>query len=122
MNFKENESAQKLRGGYYTDADIASFLSRWALEKGPKNVLEPACGDGVFLEAIADVATRSLERVEAWEIIPAEAQKARRRGHRLGSATLDVHTGDFLEAALGRARQPSVHTLSIPRQTDAGAC
>lgn len=49
MNFIENESPTKLRGGYYTDPEIAGFLARWVLQKGPRNILEPSCGDGVFL-------------------------------------------------------------------------
>jgi adenine-specific DNA-methyltransferase len=32
MNFIANETAQKLRGGFYTDPDIASFLARWVLD------------------------------------------------------------------------------------------
>lgn len=52
MNFKSQESAKKLRGGYYTPPPIANFLTRWALENQPQRVLEPSCGDGHFLQAI----------------------------------------------------------------------
>jgi hypothetical protein len=40
MNFIENESPQKLRGGYYTHPDIATFLARWVLKPGPARILE----------------------------------------------------------------------------------
>ena len=55
MNFKALESEQKLRGAYYTQPDIALFLARWVLEKKPKAVLEPSCGDGAFIQAVAEV-------------------------------------------------------------------
>ena len=103
MNFKKNESSQKLRGGYYTDLDIAFFLVKWILEKNPKTILEPACGDGAFLEAIAQLSPgRTINRIEACEIIPEEAVKARHIGKRLKSTTVEVTTGDFLELALSR--------------------
>ncbi len=55
MNFVVNESAQKLRGGYYTPLDLAAYITRWTLEKNPKTLLEPSCGDGVFVQALSDV-------------------------------------------------------------------
>lgn len=76
MNFIANESAQKLRGGFYTDHDIASFLARWVLEKKPKSVLEPSCGDGAFLEAIADEKCGSLRKLFGCEMECDEAAKA----------------------------------------------
>ena len=53
MNFKRNESAQKLRGGYYTPPDLASFISKWVAAKEPKTILEPSCGDGVFFQTLS---------------------------------------------------------------------
>ena len=46
-------SEEKLRGGFYTPNIIAKFILRWAVN-GNKNydILEPSCGDGVFLEEI----------------------------------------------------------------------
>lgn len=32
MNFIEMESPEKLRGGYYTQPEVAAFLTRWVLE------------------------------------------------------------------------------------------
>ena len=55
MNFMVNETEQKLRGGYYTPLDIATFLARWVQQSGAKIVLEPSCGDGVFLKAFDNV-------------------------------------------------------------------
>ena len=68
MNFIAQESPQKLRGGFYTDSDIADFLTRWALQKKPVRILEPSCGDGVFLESIARVRQSDERNVSACEL------------------------------------------------------
>lgn len=45
------EVARKALGAYYTPPQMAAFLSRWAIDGGPAVVLDPTCGDGVFLQA-----------------------------------------------------------------------
>ena len=44
-------SFNKLRGGYYTSDKLAAWLCAWAIRDADDYVLEPSCGDGVFLEA-----------------------------------------------------------------------
>lgn len=97
MNFIANESAQKLRGGFYTDPDIASFLARWVLEKQPKSVLESSCGDGAFLEAIADEKCSSLRKLFGCEMERDEAGKARERVPGSNKLSVEIHAGDFLK-------------------------
>ena len=97
MNFIENETAQKLRGGFYTDPDIAAFLARWVLEKNPKSVLEPSCGDGAFLEAIADEKCSSLRRIFACELDHEESAKAEKRVLSTNRLSVEIHDGDFLK-------------------------
>jgi adenine-specific DNA-methyltransferase len=99
MNFIEFESAQKLRGGFYTDADIAAFLARWVAVTQPQRLLEPSCGDGAFLAAIQKCATMGLKSVVACEINPQEAVKAKTRAR--GRA--EIHVGDFLNWYLSQA-------------------
>jgi adenine-specific DNA methylase len=97
VNFIANETAQKLRGGFYTDSDIAGFLSAWVLEINPARVLEPSCGDGSFLEALLRLNNPGLERLLAFELDPVEADKARQRvAHRTRSET-EVRQADFLK-------------------------
>ena len=56
MNFKANESAIKLRGAYYTDPAIATFLLKWVLHIQRKSSLESqAVGDGVFLRSLSSL-------------------------------------------------------------------
>jgi adenine-specific DNA-methyltransferase len=49
---------RKLRGGYYTPPALATFLSRWAIRSGAESILEPSCGDGVFVTAVVNQAQR----------------------------------------------------------------
>lgn len=46
----DKESLRKLRGGYSTPPDIARFLVEWAVRSPNDTILEPSCGNGVFLE------------------------------------------------------------------------
>lgn len=81
MNFKHLESVDKLRGGFYTPNEIASMLSKWALGAGATTVLEPGCGDGSFLRAIAENIknsnTQNNLKVDGVEVLHDEAEKAR---------------------------------------------
>lgn len=76
MNFRENESQTKLRGGYYTPAPIAAFLAKWALIKKPLSILEPSCGDGAFLRAV-NIECQSDTNFIGVEMLKEEADKAR---------------------------------------------
>jgi len=79
MNFIEFESAQKLRGGFYTPPAIASFLARWVKKSKPKSILEPSCGDGAFIDAIENARIPDVRRVAACELNEEEAGKAAAR-------------------------------------------
>lgn len=99
-------SADKLRGGYYTPGSLTAWMCRWAIRSSSDSVLEPSCGDGGFLGA---AAARLIElgatprivaaRLHGVELIPAEADAARRRlAPILGAAGRDVVTaGDFFD-------------------------
>ena len=94
MNFKEFQTEQKLRGGYYTPIDLADFLVRWVSHIEPKKILEPSCGDGSFIDAIAQHLFKAQQTYI--ELDTAEANKARQRllNDNVGSAT--VLNDDFL--------------------------
>lgn len=100
MNFIENETAQKLRGGYYTPPDLAVFLAQWVKEIAPKRVLEPSCGDGVFFGALAKIKGFKNTSVTGFELEADEAAKARTRATEIGLNAATVHTEDFLQWAL----------------------
>ena len=53
MKLITQASAEKLRGGFYTPEAIAEFVLRWGINGSTDyDILEPSCGDGVFLEQI----------------------------------------------------------------------
>ena len=94
----------KLRGGYYTSSEVATWLCAWAIRSPKDRVLEPSCGDGVFLEAaakrFAELGARSpaiARQLTGVEIAAGEAARSRTRLHeQLGQRAADVvNTGDF---------------------------
>jgi adenine-specific DNA-methyltransferase len=112
MNFKKNESAQKLRGGYYTPVDLAGFIAKWIAEIEPARVLEPSCGDGAFFEAMAQVPELAGVSVLGFELDKAEARKAQTRAKQQGLSDTEVRAEDFL-------RWAAEHLESKPSQVDA---
>lgn len=100
MNFIENESEQKLRGGYYTPLDLASYITRWVLEKRPQSLLEPSCGDGVFVQALSEVGFAPPLSLTGFELLEEEAAKSRIRCQSEPSLKSTVNTQDFLEWAI----------------------
>jgi adenine-specific DNA-methyltransferase len=106
MNFIEHETPQKLRGGFYTKPEIADFLVRWVSKKNPRSVLEPSCGDGVFIESLRRKNISSLEVGFGCEIEPDEAEKAKEKTRKWKAVDFDIHTGDFLKWYLFNQHQP----------------
>lgn len=99
MQLIENASKNKLRGGYYTPRSIADFILRWGMRDNLySDILEPSCGDGVFLEVLKD-SERNFNSLTAVEYDVAEAQKARAIG--IG----DVVTGDFHQFCMNTTRR-----------------
>lgn len=76
----------KLRGGYYTSAQVAAWLCEWAIQSADDTVLEPSCGDGAFLEAAAQrllslgvTPAKIPHHLTGVEIVTAEARAAMER-------------------------------------------
>lgn len=77
----ETPQEAKARGAFYTPEELTRFLARWAIRAADDRVLEPACGDGAFVTAVAQrFATLGVEdlagRLIGVERDPDEAQKA----------------------------------------------
>ncbi len=76
MELIKNITSDKLRGGFYTPPTIASFILKWGINgKLDSDILEPSCGDGVFLRQLA-IDERSYNTITAVEFDKAEASKA----------------------------------------------
>jgi adenine-specific DNA-methyltransferase len=73
----------KLRGGFYTPDELTRFLVDWAVGSNTRSVLEPSCGDGAFITALArrssELASLDTLAVTATEIDGVEASAARAR-------------------------------------------
>ena len=54
MKLKANSSEQKLRGAYYTPFDLADKIVKLFNFDSINTILEPSCGDGVFIDALKD--------------------------------------------------------------------
>ncbi|MGW8277827.1 N-6 DNA methylase [Xanthomonas axonopodis] len=102
MNFIQNETAEKLRGGYYTPIDLASYAAQWVGEINPTSILEPSCGDGSFLQAVAN-ASLTKAKITAIELNELEASKAKARANSL-PISADIISTDFLAWALHEMR------------------
>ncbi len=77
MRLINDASEEKLRGGFYTPSPIASFILKWAFNGNKKlDILEPSCGDGVFLEEIQK-GGYEYNSVTAIEFDEVEANKSK---------------------------------------------
>lgn len=100
MKLKNTMSNQKLRGGYYTPEIISDFITNWALENKGKTVLEPSCGDGVFLESlIKNPNSKKIDEIIAIEYNEKEAKKVSNiiAKHPDFKKTCNVVVGDFFK-------------------------
>lgn len=76
MKLIENATAEKLRGGFYTPEPIAAFILKWGINGNSNyDILEPSCGDGVFLEQLKE-NMHKFKSVTAIEFDEVEAEKA----------------------------------------------
>lgn len=102
INFKELESDQKLRGGYYTPLPLAEFLADWAITGKTRTILEPSCGDGRFFQPICKAVSRNgnkkgIVSIDAVEFLEDQAQLAEQKAKSLASKDIRtrVYCDDF---------------------------
>jgi methylase of polypeptide subunit release factors len=81
-------AARKALGAFYTDAAVVQFLVSWGMRTAARRVMDPACGDGRFLEAAARLGAR---QVVACDVDPRALAAARERLRRAGCC------GEFLD-------------------------
>jgi adenine-specific DNA-methyltransferase len=100
MNFIKNETKQKLRGGYYTPLDLAVYISRWATKDKPRTVLEPSCGDGIFIDALSKINPGLEMSFTGFELLAEEAAKAKQRSLNATNIPSQIRSEDFLDFAI----------------------
>lgn len=103
MTLKAQESAQKLRGGYYTPERIADYIASWCVSNRTKDLLEPSAGDGNLLHAACKQAISAGNQdltVHAHELMKEEADKSRNVLAAFPNIQSSIITGDFLGYAV----------------------
>lgn len=80
MRLKKDSTEQKLRGAYYTPLQLADAMVELFASQNISTILEPSCGDGVFLDALNNAnLLEKIEKLTAVEIEPDEAKKVKDR-------------------------------------------
>ena len=103
---------EKLNGVHYTPPDLAAFLAQQMaeglkrLEKTNQlvNVLDPACGDGELLKALAEAVPPSLRArlvLHGVDTDECALQRAKLVLASVGVQEVQLHCADFLSAAAG---------------------
>lgn len=75
MQLKKNISEQKLRGAYYTPSELARAMVAFATKRPYSSILEPSCGDGIFIDHLYRQGLPNGAHVTAIEIESPEAAK-----------------------------------------------
>ena len=76
MRLKKDSSEQKLKGAYYTPLQIANAMVNLCISENIHTVLEPSCGDGVFLDSLKQLSIlEKTDSVDAVEIETDESKK-----------------------------------------------
>ena len=104
MRLKKDNSEQKLRGAYYTPQKLANAMVRLFASENIDTVLEPSCGDGVFLDSLKETGLLDkVSRIEAVEIEAPEAQKVSDRYKDTPKVkVINQDFFDFYKEALGK--------------------
>jgi len=106
----QGTSLSKLNGQVYTPLPVASrMLDRVAWPSRPGDLLDPSCGDGIFLEAALrklagaglgpQEARFAIERMEGWDIDAEALEQARSR---LGRVSVELGLGGAIPRLLHR--------------------
>lgn len=82
MRLKKDSTKQKLRGAYYTPLQLANGMVKLFAAENIKTILEPSCGDGVFLDSLKNEGIMNqFDSITAVEIDGVEAEKVQSRYH-----------------------------------------
>lgn len=119
----KNVDRIKMSGAHYTPHELAHFLASLALEavaqSGSLRVLDPSCGDGSLLLAIAEQARKrgwAEPELVGLDSDSSAADLARKLIEELTGRTPRIHFADFLELAV--AHQPQALLFGAAEPAD----
>lgn len=96
MKLKKNSSEKKLQGAYYTPIQLADSMLNLINFTDVETVLEPSCGDGVFIESLKRNGNLGkIKRIDAVEIDAAASETVEQKFRELKN--LQVFNVDFFE-------------------------
>lgn len=96
MKLKADSSKQKLRGAYYTPLPLAKMMVELFKNGEINRILEPSCGDGVFLDAVCESELfESVTTLSAIEIEKSEVELLKERYDTFKN--IDVLNKDFFD-------------------------
>lgn len=76
MKLKKDSTEQKLRGAYYTPLQLANAMVELFAAENITRVLEPSCGDGVFLDSMNE--KHLLDKVESFTAVELDSLEAKK--------------------------------------------
>jgi len=121
---------QKTLGAFYTADPIASFLIGWAVRNSDDVVLDPSCGDGVFLRLAEEfIASLGNPRPQIWGVdvdpVALRASRLRTSGpHLLDRNFFSLRAGDIppVSAVVGNPPFIRYQTFNGKQREDALKC
>lgn len=97
MKLKEDSSEQKLRGAYYTPLKLAEKIVEFFKDdQSIQKILEPSCGDGVFVDAL--IENRILDEQKNITAVEIEKKEAAKLSKKLSeNSSVTILNEDFFE-------------------------
>lgn len=94
MKLKKDSTEQKLRGAYYTPLQLANAMVELFAAENITRVLEPSCGDGVFLDSMNE--KNLLDKVESFTAVELDSLEAKKVADKYKhKKTVSVRNEDF---------------------------
>lgn len=91
----DSAELRKARGAFFTPPAVARFVTEWAVRTSDDDILEPSCGEAVFLHEAGRPGGHN-GRIVGIELHPASAKQAE-RSLRDAGVKADIHAGDFFQ-------------------------
>ena len=94
MLLGDTAAMRKARGAFFTPRPVARFVAEWAVTSPTDAVLEPSCGEAIFLHEVG--ATGHMGQLVGVELHEASARESE-HSLRAEGVNATVHAGDFFD-------------------------